>query len=88
MSGLLCGAGRWPSWECARVPGTKLSGVLDARIFFRYRLDCSTTVFPITSFSACCRIHRACANTVHFEILIAALKSIRTIGSGVRDRSG
>src|SRR4051794_12276646 len=27
-------------------------------------------------------------NTVHFEILIAAVKSIRTIGSGVRGRSG
>ena len=27
-------------------------------------------------------------NTVHFEILIAAVKSIRTVGSGVRGRSG
>jgi tripartite-type tricarboxylate transporter receptor subunit TctC len=27
-------------------------------------------------------------NTVHFKILIAAVKSIRTVGSGVRGRSG
>jgi hypothetical protein len=59
MSGLSCGACRWPSWEYACVPGTKLSGVLDARNFFRYCLDCLTTVFPITPFSACCRIRRA-----------------------------
>jgi catechol 2,3-dioxygenase-like lactoylglutathione lyase family enzyme len=30
----------------------------------------------------------ASPNTVHFEILIAAVKSIRTVGSGVRGRSG
>lgn len=27
-------------------------------------------------------------NTVHFAILIAAVKSVRTVGSGVRGRSG
>ena len=30
----------------------------------------------------------ASPNTVHFKILIAAVKSIHTVGSGVRDRSG
>jgi hypothetical protein len=34
----------------------------------------------------CCK--RVSYNTVHFEILIAAVKSIRTVGSGVRGRSG
>jgi hypothetical protein len=31
---------------------------------------------------------RAYPNTVHFAILIAAVKSVRTVGSGVRGRSG
>ena len=76
MSGLSCGACRWPSWECACVPGTKLSSVLDARNFFRYCLDCLTTVFPITPFSAYCRIRRAFARNLpaapeHHAIAVA-----------------
>jgi hypothetical protein len=31
---------RWPSWVCACVPGTILSGVLVARDCYRYRLGC------------------------------------------------
>jgi hypothetical protein len=30
MSGLLRGACRWPSWVCAYVSGTNLSGGLEA----------------------------------------------------------
>ncbi len=33
-------------------------------------------------------LYRAIPNTVHFVILIAAVKSIHTVGSGVRGRSG
>src|SRR4051794_16464058 len=40
MSGLCRGVCRWPSWVCACVPGTNLSGVLVAHRVFRYRLDC------------------------------------------------
>ncbi len=34
------------------------------------------------------QMERRKLNTVHFEILIVALKSIRRVGSGVRGRSG
>ncbi len=40
MSGLSRGRRRWPSWVCARVPGTNLSGALEAQPRVRYRLDC------------------------------------------------
>src|SRR4051794_25822559 len=40
MSGLSRGRCRWPSWVCARVPGTNLSGALEAQPRVRYRLDC------------------------------------------------
>ena len=40
MSGLLRGTCRWPSWVCACMPGTILSGVLGARDCYRYRLGC------------------------------------------------
>ena len=40
MSGLSRGRCRWPSRVCARVPGTNLSGALEARPRVRYRLNC------------------------------------------------
>jgi hypothetical protein len=40
MSGLLCGACRWPLWVFACVPGTSLVGVLEAHALQRYCLDC------------------------------------------------
>src|SRR4051794_39987893 len=39
-SGLSRGRRRWPSWACARVPGTNLSGALEAQPRVRYRLGC------------------------------------------------
>ena len=40
------------------------------------------------STSASIRIATACPNTVHFPIRMAAAKSIRVVGWGVRGRSG
>jgi hypothetical protein len=40
MSGLSRGRCRWPSWVCARVPGTNLSRALEAQGRMRCRLDC------------------------------------------------
>jgi hypothetical protein len=41
MSGLSRGASRWPSWVCACVSGTNLSGVRKAQGCYRYCLNCS-----------------------------------------------
>jgi hypothetical protein len=40
MSGLLCGACRWPSWVFAYVSGTNLKRVLKAQASQRYCLSC------------------------------------------------
>jgi hypothetical protein len=40
MSGLSRGRCRWPSWVCARVPGTNLSRALEAQRRVRCRLGC------------------------------------------------
>ena len=41
MSGLSSGTCHWPSWVCACVSGTNLSGVLKAQGCYRYCLNCS-----------------------------------------------
>jgi hypothetical protein len=41
---------RWPSWVCAYVSGTNLSGVLEALALIRYCLISTTESFP----SRCC----------------------------------
>jgi hypothetical protein len=48
-------------------------------------LDCFESAYNFRPIRHVCWIS---GNTVHFEILIAAVKSIRTVGSGVRGRSG
>jgi hypothetical protein len=40
MSGLWRGIRRWPSWVCAYVSGTNLSGVLKAHSSKLYCLNC------------------------------------------------
>src|ERR1700733_1792828 len=62
MSGLSCGSYRWPSWVFASVSGTNLRGVLGAHVFFPVlpELGIWTAAFPITLFSASCRISRTC----------------------------
>ena len=60
MSGLSRGSRRWPSWVCACVSGTNLSGVLKGTRLLPVLPELFlTTVFPITLFSASCRISRA-----------------------------
>ncbi len=61
MSGLPCGACRWPSWVCASVSGTNLRGVLEAQLCVRYCLNCFDHSLSHTPFSTSCRISRACA---------------------------
>ena len=62
MSGLSRGTRRWPSWVCAYVSGTNLSGVLEGTRLLTVLPELFlTTVFPITLFSASCRISRAYA---------------------------